>query len=431
MPFKLPLRTRSTKVKSPAISSRGRKETLSHTTSSARKSSRPRSTYDEQPVRIDPSSSSRRTRSHDRPPLAPSAYSRGDDIGKPGPPRRRSSHRSSISPRPGSPRSSPRPTRSERQARYSDGRRQSPSPFSRRHSPSPGGHSSAAQFGEFDRRGRASSASQAYAPGVQLPKPTFAEAIRPPVAVAGHHASVSAQPSSGHRRGSTPPKYRPVSAKSPISHARRNSHDSRDNNTKHPARDHYYHSSHHNESNSVSPAPSHEESESFLKRIPGTVATHAAISALSKHAGTAKEWAERLSDLKGAPDEIQSLSSRVSTARDTIKQIQGSLVARPDLLEDETGQMLKIQIEDAIDNTSKTLGEMTKMLVDLTGHAGEEGSAWRGVNDLWNSYIYKTEGEGNVRAADSELQEELTGLSTLMVNLYSWVSSSHLCIQHS
>lgn len=114
------------------------------------------------------------------------------------------------------------------------------------------------------------------------------------------------------------------------------------------------------------------------------------------------------------------LSTRVSTARDTIQQIQSSLEARPDLLDDESGQMLKEQIQDAIDGTSQTLRKMTKLLSGFTNRAEQqEGTTMHRLEEFWRSYNYKNQGEDQVRDADAELQQQLTELTTLMANIYA------------
>lgn len=118
---------------------------------------------------------------------------------------------------------------------------------------------------------------------------------------------------------------------------------------------------------------------------------------------------------------MQGLSAKTTTARDTITQIQETLKARPDLLEGETGKALKDQIEDQIKSTDKALGKMNKMLADLTHQGAKEGDGniVAGIEKYWNSYRYKEEWEGKLKAADAELQKELAALSTLMVNVYS------------
>lgn len=125
-----------------------------------------------------------------------------------------------------------------------------------------------------------------------------------------------------------------------------------------------------------------------------------------------------MNDLQGAPEEIQALSAKATTAKDTITQIQRSLEARPDLVEGESGQILKQQIESAIKSADKALGEMTELLQDL-GNDGTEGTVWKGLQDFYNSYRYKNEWEEKIKEAEVNLQKELATLSTLMVNIYS------------
>lgn len=159
----------------------------------------------------------------------------------------------------------------------------------------------------------------------------------------------------------------------------------------------------------------------LLTKIPRALVTLEGLKSLNEHAGTAKEWAEWLNDLRGAPEEMQSLSARAATARDTVNQIQNSVEARPDLLDGENGEKLKEQIEEAIKSTNKVLGKMTKMLEDLSKNGAKEATVWSGLQDFYNSYKYKSEWEDKVKKADEDLQKELGVLSTLMVNIYSYV----------
>ncbi|KAK7419796.1 hypothetical protein QQX98_003169 [Neonectria punicea] len=156
----------------------------------------------------------------------------------------------------------------------------------------------------------------------------------------------------------------------------------------------------------------------FLEKLPQALATFGGLKALTDHADTAKEWADWLNDLHGAPEEIQALSAKATTAKDTITQIQHSLQARPDLVEGESGQILKQQIEAAVKSADKALAEMTELLQDL-GNDGSEGTVWKGLQDFYNSYRYKNEWEAKIKEAEVNLQKELGTLSTLMVNIYS------------
>lgn len=116
---------------------------------------------------------------------------------------------------------------------------------------------------------------------------------------------------------------------------------------------------------------------------------------------------------------MHSLSTKAQTAKDTITQIQNTLEARPDLVEGDSGKRLRDQIEDAIKSTDKVLGEQTKILQELGETTASDGSILSGIQEFWNSYKYRSEWEGKIKAADEALQSELSGLSTLMINLYS------------
>ncbi|KAF7547411.1 hypothetical protein G7Z17_g7738 [Cylindrodendrum hubeiense] len=156
----------------------------------------------------------------------------------------------------------------------------------------------------------------------------------------------------------------------------------------------------------------------FFDKLPQAFATFSGLKILTDHADSAKEWAEWLNDLQGAPEEIQALSAKATTAKDTITQIQRMLEARPDLVEGESGQILKQQIESTIKSADTALDDMTELLQDL-GNDGTEGTVWKGLQDFYNSYRYKNEWEEKIKEADVNLQKELVTLSTLMVNIYS------------
>ncbi|KAL6871703.1 hypothetical protein HDV57DRAFT_270780 [Trichoderma longibrachiatum] len=162
-----------------------------------------------------------------------------------------------------------------------------------------------------------------------------------------------------------------------------------------------------------------KRSDSFLSKFPTSFATYAGIRALSEHADKAKEWVEWFNNVNDAPDEIRALTSKVSTTRDTIQQMKECIEARPDLIEDETGQVLKSHIEDAIDSTSETLKRMTKLLAGFSGAAKQDGTALGRLEGFWHSYNYKHEGEEQIKAADAELQQQLLQLGTLMSNIYA------------
>ncbi|EHK24074.1 ankyrin [Trichoderma virens Gv29-8] len=187
------------------------------------------------------------------------------------------------------------------------------------------------------------------------------------------------------------------------------------------------HSQHSSAQQPISPSrrPKHERrgSDSFFNKFPTSFATYAGIRALSEHADKAKEWVEWFNNVNDAPDEIRALSTRISTTRDTIQQMKECLEARPDLIEDETGQVLKSHIEDAIDSTSETLKKMTKLLASFSGAAKQDSTALGRLEGFWHSYNYKNEGEEQIKAADAELQQQLLQLGTLMSNIYASVSS--------
>ncbi|KAK1238438.1 hypothetical protein MKX07_006584 [Trichoderma sp. CBMAI-0711] len=160
-------------------------------------------------------------------------------------------------------------------------------------------------------------------------------------------------------------------------------------------------------------------SDSFFSKFPTSFATYAGIRALSEHADKAKEWVEWFNNVNDAPDEIRALTSRISTTRDTVQQMKECIEARPDLIEDETGQVLKSHIEEAIDSTSETLKKMTKLLAGFSGAAKQDGTALGRLEGFWHSYNYKHEGEEQIKAADAELQQQLLQLGTLMSNIYA------------
>ncbi|KAM0254556.1 hypothetical protein ACHAQJ_006662 [Trichoderma viride] len=185
------------------------------------------------------------------------------------------------------------------------------------------------------------------------------------------------------------------------------------------------------------PRPKNERrgSGSFFGKFPTTFATYAGIRALAENADKAKEWVEWLNNVNDAPDEIRALSARITTARDTIQQMKDCLEARPDLIEDETGQALKFQIENAIDSTSETLKKMTKLLASFSGAAKENNTPLGRLEGFWHSYNYKQEGEEQIKSADAELQQQLLQLGTLMSNIYASASldflSGHIILTSS
>ncbi|KAH6605501.1 ankyrin [Trichoderma cornu-damae] len=210
------------------------------------------------------------------------------------------------------------------------------------------------------------------------------------------------------RRGSSP--YHRPSASSDRN--RSASVDGYDGNAQH-------NSAHFPSSPSRRPKNERRGSDTFFSKFPTSFATYAGIRALSEHADKAKEWVEWFNSVNDAPDEIRALSKRITTARDTIQQMKDCLEARPDLIEDETGQALKSQIEDAIDSTSKTLKRMTKLLASFSGAAKQDNTALGRLEGFWHSYNYKSEGEELIKSADAELQQQLMQLGTLMSNIYA------------
>jgi chromosome segregation ATPase len=166
-------------------------------------------------------------------------------------------------------------------------------------------------------------------------------------------------------------------------------------------------------------APQGSSMGKLFGNMPAAMATYAGVKELSKHADTAKEWATWLEDLHETPEEIDSLSNKASTARDTIKQVEQTLKTRPDLLEGEDGERLREQIEDAVKSTNKALGKMTTLLAEITKKGAKNGDVINGLQDFWRSYRYKDEFEGKIKAADDALQKELTLLGNLMFNIHS------------
>lgn len=151
--------------------------------------------------------------------------------------------------------------------------------------------------------------------------------------------------------------------------------------------------------------------------MPTAIAAYAGLKSLSKQADAAKEWIDWFAELSDTPEEIQELSDKADVARDTIAQVQQLIKARPDLLEgDKQGEVLKEQIEDAVESTNKALGKMTKLLAEISkkGGGSEQGNMMR---DFWRSYRYKEEFADKIEAADADVQKELNGLSKLMLNL--------------
>ncbi|KAF4975558.1 hypothetical protein FZEAL_7673 [Fusarium zealandicum] len=161
-----------------------------------------------------------------------------------------------------------------------------------------------------------------------------------------------------------------------------------------------------------------KKTSELLQNIPKAVGTYAGIQALTEHAGTAKEWADWFMNIQKVPDEIQGLSAKVTTARDTIAQIQNTLTARPDLFAGDDGEELRMETEEAIKNANKALEMMTLLLHDLSKD-GTEGTALDRLGEFYRSYKYEKEWKEKIQAADADVQKQLGALNTLMVNIYS------------
>ncbi|KAH0528971.1 hypothetical protein TsFJ059_003779 [Trichoderma semiorbis] len=355
------------------------------------------------------------------PPSASSSRARS-------PPRRESLSRGSVSPHSrqrtsggGDARRS-HPSRSPPRRRYSSS--EIPRPRDMAHQPQSPAPSRSQRSGSHDRRDRHGYGG-AVATGVPPSSPHLApkaewnnssrearqEARRyPPSASANNRP----QPA---KRGSSP-YQRPSTAS--------DSHRSASDRHRSASVDGYDRNSHSQPSSAQQPTspsrrPKHERrgSDSFFSKFPTSFATYAGIRALSEHADKAKEWVEWFNDVNDAPDEIRALSTRISTTRDTIQQMKECLEARPDLIEDESGQVLKSHIEDAIESTSETLKKMTKLLASFSGAAKQDSTALGRLEGFWHSYNYKNEGEEQIKAADAELQQQLLQLGTLMSNIYA------------
>ncbi|EEU42728.1 uncharacterized protein NECHADRAFT_105186 [Fusarium vanettenii 77-13-4] len=168
------------------------------------------------------------------------------------------------------------------------------------------------------------------------------------------------------------------------------------------------------------PAPDQQKSKSneFLQHLPKALATYIGVKSLNEHADTAKEWADWFMNIQKAPDELRDLSSKVTAAKDTIDQIQTTITARPDLLEGDSADALRQQIESAMKNAKVALNKMTKLLQDLRDD-GLEGTVWEGFHNFYSSYRYKNEWEDKIKEADADLEKQLGTLNSLMVNIYS------------
>ncbi|KAH6952959.1 hypothetical protein DER45DRAFT_364308 [Fusarium avenaceum] len=156
----------------------------------------------------------------------------------------------------------------------------------------------------------------------------------------------------------------------------------------------------------------------FLKHLPQALATYAGVEALSEHADTAKEWADWFMDMRKTPEEIHEVSAKVTTAKDTITQIQNTLEARPDIIEGDDALPMRKQIDESIKNATTALDKMTKLLQEISSD-GLEGTVFGGLEEFYNSYKYKDEWEKKIKLADADLEKQLASLSKLMVNIYS------------
>ncbi|KAH7242159.1 hypothetical protein BKA59DRAFT_480117 [Fusarium tricinctum] len=168
--------------------------------------------------------------------------------------------------------------------------------------------------------------------------------------------------------------------------------------------------------------PKREQSQKkgfdFLKHLPQALATYAGVEALGEHADTAKEWADWFMDMRKTPEEIHEVSAKVTTAKDTITQIQNTLEARPDIIEGDDAIPMRKQIDESIENTTAALDKMTKLLQEISSD-GLEGTVFGGLEEFYNSYKYKDEWEKKIKLADADLEKQLAALSKVMVNVYS------------
>lgn len=156
----------------------------------------------------------------------------------------------------------------------------------------------------------------------------------------------------------------------------------------------------------------------FLEKLPQAFAAYLGLKSLSDYADKAKEWTDWLGDIKEAPEEMSDLSTKTTTARDTITQIQNAIKARPDLLEGDSGSVLREQVETAMEDARVALKKLTKMLQELD-NVGNRGAMMNEIEEFYHSYRYKDEWEDKIKEADQELEKQLGTLSVLMVNIYS------------
>ncbi|KAF5025438.1 hypothetical protein F66182_2461 [Fusarium sp. NRRL 66182] len=170
------------------------------------------------------------------------------------------------------------------------------------------------------------------------------------------------------------------------------------------------------------PKPAEDEppkkGHEFLRHLPQAFGTYAGVEKLGEHADTAKEWADWFMNLQKTPEEIHALSAKATTAKDTITQIQNTLAARPDIIDGNDALPMRKQIDAAIENAMAALDKMTKLLEEMSSH-GLEGTRFEGLQEFYNSYRYKDEWEEKIKAADADLEKQLSALSTLVVTIYS------------
>ncbi|OPB41775.1 ankyrin repeat [Trichoderma guizhouense] len=346
------------------------------------------------------------------------------------PPRRESLSRGSVSPHSRQRTSGGGDARRSHQSRSPPRRRYSsseiPRPRDMTHQPQSLAPSRSQRSGSHDRRDR-----HGYGGAVATGVPPSSPHLAPKAEWNNSSSSREARQEARRYPPSASANNRPQPAKRGSSPYQRpstasDSHRSASDRHRSASVDGYDRNSHSQQTSSQQPTspsrrPKHERrgSDSFFSKFPTSFATYAGIRALSEHADKAKEWVEWFNDVNDAPDEIRALSTRISTTRDTIQQMKECLEARPDLIEDESGQVLKSHIEDAIESTSETLKKMTKLLASFSGAAKQDSTALGRLEGFWHSYNYKNEGEEQIKAADVELQQQLLQLGTLMSNIYA------------
>ncbi|KAK4081214.1 uncharacterized protein Triagg1_2746 [Trichoderma aggressivum f. europaeum] len=432
---KLPFRSSSVKAMGSSLFSRGRREDAHkdmmkqsgeprRRRASISAGERPTPEFQRQSVAKDSRSHQEVQRPTMPPPSASSSRARS-------PPRRESLSRGSVSPHSRQRASGSGDARRSHQSRSPPRRRYSsseiPRPREMAHQPQSPAPSRSQRSGSHERRDR-----HGYGGAVATGVPPSSPHLAPKSELYNSSSSREARQEARRYPPSASANNRPQPAKRGSSPYQRPSTTS-DNKHRSASADGYDRNSHSQQSSSQHPTspprrPKHERrgSDSFFSKFPTSFATYAGIRALSEHADKAKEWVEWFNDVNDAPDEIRALSTRISTTRDTIQQMKECLEARPDLIEDESGQVLKSHIEDAIESTSETLKKMTKLLASFSGAAKQDSTALGRLEGFWHSYNYKNEGEEQIKAADAELQQQLLQLGTLMSNIYAFVHHSSL-----